>query len=129
MDVLHTAIWVDDLDAQLGFYETVLNLPKTREFVGDDGARNTYVGGESGVELQFKSFDEGTAHTASEPAGIDHIAVAVEDVDATVVAAREDWDSRVQRGPETLEEKGLRIAFVTDPSGYVVELIESLEAT
>lgn len=129
MDVLHTAIWVDDLDAQLGFYEAVLDLPKTREFVGDDGARNTYVGGESGVELQFKSFDEDAGDAVPEPAGIDHIAVAVDDVDATVAEASEDWASRVERGPETLVEKGLRIAFVTDPSGYVVELIETLEGT
>lgn len=124
MDVLHTAVWVDDIDTQLDFYCDGLRLEKTREF-DLDGVTNTYVAGESDAEIQFKH--DGTERE-SEPAGIDHLAVGVADMDGTIETVVERHGSEIVDEPRTLEEKGLRIAFVTDPEGYVVELIEDIEA-
>jgi lactoylglutathione lyase len=123
MDVLHTAVWVDDIETQLAFYCDGLGLDRTREF-DLDGVTNTYVAGESDTEIQFKH--DGTERNPG-PAGIDHIAVGVDDVDANVDHLVEHHGSEVVNEPRTLAEKGVRIAFVTDPEGYVVELIETLE--
>ncbi len=124
MDVLHTAIWVDDIDAQLAFYCDGLGLEQTREF-DLDGVTNTYVAGESDAEIQFKHDD---TERNPEPAGIDHLAVEVTDMAETIETVVERYESEVVDEPRTIEEKGIQIAFVTDPEGYIVELIETLEA-
>lgn len=123
MDVLHAAIWVDDIEAQLDFYCDGLGLERTREF-DLDGVTNTYVAGEGDAEIQFKH--DGTERNP-EPAGIDHLAVGVDDVDGIIEDLVENYGSEVVEGPRTVEDKDIRLAFVTAPEGYVVELIETLE--
>ena len=87
MDVLHTAIEVSDLDATRAFHE-VLGLDRSREYT-KDGVTNYYVTGVGPGELQFRVVDD-----APDPVGIEHIAIAADDVDATVADAEE---------PRTLE--------------------------
>jgi lactoylglutathione lyase len=122
MDVLHTALWVNDLDATAEFYRDGLGLEHTRDFVGDDGATNYYMRGESETEIQFK-YDDGREAT---PSGIDHIAIGVDDVDESLERLLKEYDSDLVGEPTDIERSDLRIAFATDPSGYVVELIEDL---
>lgn len=124
MDVLHTALWVDDIEAQLAFYCDGLGLERTRAF-DLDGVTNTYVQGDGDAEIQFKHDD---TDRNPEPDGMDHLAVGVDDVDGTVTDLVEHYGGDVVDEPRTLDDKGLRIAFVADPEGYVVELIEPLEA-
>lgn len=124
MDVLHTAVWVSDLESTIEFYEDVFGLEKSREFVGGDGVTNYFVSGESDAEIQFK-YDE-NVDVEADSGTVDHLAVAVEDVDATTERVVEEWDCTVVDGPQDLEEMGVRIAFVTDPEGYTVETIQKL---
>lgn len=123
MDVLHTAVWIDDVDATLAFYGDGLGLALEREFERD-GVRNYFLGGESDAQIQLRY--DGTDREV-DPSGIDHLAVAAADVGATVDRLVAEFDSELVAGPTTIEELGIRIAFVTDPEGYVVELIERLE--
>lgn len=120
MDVLHTAIDVDDLDRMRGFYEGLLGLEYSRDFTAD-GIHNYYVTGAGDAELQFRVVGEPTR-----PTGIDHIAIAVDDIDAVVEEAVEEWDSEVKRPPETINDGTLRVAFFTDPEGYTVEGMQTL---
>lgn len=119
MDVLHVAVDVEDIETTSRFYEELLGLAHTRDFE-IDGTINYCVGGEGPAEIQF--VDVGAP---VEPAGINHLSVAVDDVDAVVEEATAEWDSEVVRGPTTIEDQA-KIAFVTDPDGYEVELIEEL---
>ncbi|WP_049984802.1 VOC family protein [Halobellus rufus] len=120
MDVLHAALNVVDLDATIDFYESLLGLERTRT-AELDGQRMVWVGGEGDAELQFLAVDEPV-----EPAGIDHVAVAVDDVEATVEEAQAEWGSSVVVDPQVVGGE-VRLAFVTDPDGYHVELIEELD--
>lgn len=120
MDVRHTAIEVVDLDAMKAFYEGVLGLEHSRDFQTDD-MHNYYVVGSGPAEIQFRVVDE-----KADPAGIHHIAVATDDVDAVVETAVQEWDSQVHMSPRTIDRVGQRIAFITDPEGYTLELIEDL---
>ena len=122
MDVLHTALWVSELDATREFYEGTLGLSFSRDLDGDDGVYNYFVAGESDTEIQFKPVGD-RDDDAVDPGGIDHVAVAVESVDDVL---DELDDDRVTDGPTELDELDVRIAFVTDPDGYGVELIEDL---
>lgn len=124
MDVLHTALWVDDVESMKKFYQEGLDLEHSREFVGGDDATNYFLAGESDTEIQFKFYED---DERQEPPTFDHLGIEVDDVDATLETLTDQFGSEVVRGPKTLEDKDVRIAFATDPEGYVVELIERLE--
>jgi lactoylglutathione lyase len=123
MRLIHTALDVSDVDATLDFYGT-LGLEFTHEFTLD-GVRNVYVGGGDGLELQFKYDAERDAPV--EPAGVDHVAVEVDDVDAEFDRIVGETDCPVVYEPMTIEEANARAAFVEDPDGYVVELVAPLD--
>ena len=121
MDVLHTAIWVSDLEASKAFYLDGLGLNYSRNFSAD-GVRNYFVTGKSDAEIQFKHDPDGDGDVT--PDGIDHLAVVVENAEATFTRLTEDWGSDAVKKPTQLETTGSTIAFVTDPDGYTVELIQ-----
>ena len=126
MDVLHSAIWVSDMDQTLEFYCDALDLEKTREFESGDGARNVYVAGESDTEIQFKHHpDHGVPEQRGD--GYDHVAIAVDDTDAEVERLVEETGCTVRRGPLTSEGANARVCFIEDPDGYGIELVEEFD--
>ncbi|MFC5134702.1 MULTISPECIES: VOC family protein [Haloferacaceae] len=135
MDVLHAAMWVEDVESAEAFYTEGLGLHRTREFESDDGATNRFVGGKSDAEIQFKYYaddadggdGEDNGDDGGPASGFDHVAVAVEDIEESIATLTEEFDSELLKGPKHLEDKDIRIAFVTDPEGYTVELIEQIE--
>lgn len=122
VDVIHTAIWVSDLDETRAFYVDALGLSHTWDFERD-GVTNFYVGSDEGAEIQFK---HEPGRGAVDPAGIDHLAVSVDDADAVLERLRAETDTEVVMGPTTVDAADAYVAFVTDPDGYVVELVQDL---
>ena len=123
MDAIHVCLNVSDADRAAEWYMDNLGFEESWEFTtGDGGTRNRYVADSNGFELQLSdtdgedSFEDGTAW--------DHIAVKVEDVDA----AFEEIDHHgVVEEPGDQPEAGARTAFVEDPDGHVVELVQLLD--
>lgn len=124
MDVIHTALWVSDIERTREFYVDALGLTENWSFTGDDGVENVYIGGDN-AEFQFKYDPEGSPDIDS--GTMAHVAVGVESTDETVERLVERVDPPIQRPPTTMDDLGLRVAFVEDPDGYVVELVEELE--
>jgi lactoylglutathione lyase len=120
MDVVHTALWVADLDRTRTFYEDRLDLEFSREFEGADGVVNYFVAGTSATELQFKYDPESDA--AVDPAGIAHVAIEVDDLDATIDVVADESAGTITDGP--MDADDARIAFGADPDGYGLEFIE-----
>ncbi|WP_318568685.1 VOC family protein [Salinigranum marinum] len=123
MEFIHTAIRVSDVEASKRFYIDGLGLEAKREFTGDDGVRNFYVGGHEGAQIQFKSDPDGEAEIR--PEGVDHLAISVENVDRTVSQLASEMGYTVVQDPTDMDE--IRFAYVEDPDGYRVELIQSQE--
>lgn len=120
MHVLHTCLNVSDVEQSIAFYEQ-FGFEESWGFESGDTV-NRYVADDDGVELQLSEtegeteFDQGTAW--------DHIAFAVDDVDATV----EEVDHYgVVKEPGPQPAAGAYTAFVEDPDGHHVELIEPLD--
>lgn len=125
MDVAHTAIWVSDLDETKAFYEDVLGLEYHWDFTMEDGTGNYYVGTDEGGEIQFKYDTNGDGEEVS-PSGIDHLALTVDDVDATFERVVEESDCDIVLEPTTFDRAERRAAFVSDPDGYTVEFVQKV---
>jgi len=107
------------------FYEALgmefrRELPIVRD--GELEATNYFFGfpgQDEELELTFnhdgRSYELGTAYG--------HIAVGVDDLDATLSGLREQG-IEPEREPYRVREGGSRLAFVKDPDQYRVELIE-----
>ena len=125
MRLLHTMLRVGDLDRSLAFYVDVLGMRLLRRrenpayrytlaFVGYGDESDTAV-----LELTYNwdtdHYDLGTAYG--------HIAIGCDDVAATCTAIRERGGT-VVREPGPVKGGSTVIAFVEDPDGYRIELIE-----
>lgn len=125
--VMHTMIRVRDLDKSLDFYTGLLGMKLLRRKDYPEGRFSlAFVG--YGAELdhavvelthnwdQDKPYEIGT--------GYGHIAIAVDDIYKTCDALRQQG-ADIIREPGPMKNDTLVLAFVQDPDGYKIELIDS----
>jgi lactoylglutathione lyase len=125
MRMLHTMLRVGDLERSLAFYCTVLGMRLLR--------RKDYPGGR--FTLAFVGYGDEADHTVLElthnwdtdryeiGTGFGHVALGVEDIHATCDALRAKG-AKITREPGPMKHGGSVIAFIEDPDGYKIELIE-----
>lgn len=125
MRMLHTMLRVGDLERSLRFYTEVLGMQLLRRKDYPSG-RFTLAfvgyGGESDHTVLELTHNWDTDHYALGD-GYGHIALGVDDIQATC-AAIADKGGRVVREPGPMKHGSTVIAFVEDPDGYKVELIQ-----
>ncbi|EMA45085.1 VOC family protein [Halococcus saccharolyticus] len=121
MDVIHTAIWVSDLEAARTFFVDALGLDEHWSFTMD-GVENVYVGGEHG-EIQLR-YDPERGDPTPDRDALDHVAVSVDDVTAETERVVAATDCEVLEGPMRVEAADTKVSFIEGPDGYVVELVE-----
>lgn len=130
--VIHTCVWVSNIEDTKAFYIEGLGLNHTWGFTGGDGVENFYIAGEGGgAEIQFKYRPEGGDKSGQEVIverrGMDHLALSVENVNETVEEMVKKTGCEIVIEPFQNDETGVRAAFIEDPDGYVVELVQYLE--
>jgi len=125
MRMLHTMLRVGDLDQSIAFYTEVLGMQLLR--------RKDYPTGR--FTLAFVGYGPESEQTVLELThnwdtssyelgdGYGHISIGVEDI-RTTCAAISGKGGRVVREPGPMKGGSTVIAFVEDPDGYKVELIE-----
>lgn len=121
---LHTMIHVADLERSLDFYTRVLGMQVLRRgHMPDEGRRNVFVGYGSESEtavIELTSYDGRSSYERGQ--GFGHLALGFEDVRAacaTIAGA----GGLVSKQPFVIPS-GKTIAFVVDPDGYEIELIQ-----
>lgn len=120
--VLHVCLNVADAEESIAFYEQ-FGFEESWKFTTADGeTTNYYVADPDGVELQLSETDGETDFEMG--SGWDHLALGVDDVDATVEQV-DHYGIAKEPGPQP--EAGAYTAFVEDPDGHLVELIEPLD--
>ena len=125
MRLLHTMLRVGDLEASLHFYCEVLGMKLLRQQDFQDGKFTlAFVGygaesDQTVIELTH-NWDT-SAYTIGDAYG--HIAIGVDDIYATCeqISAK---GGKVVRPPGAMKHGTTVIAFVEDPTGYKVELIQ-----
>jgi lactoylglutathione lyase len=122
--LIHTCYRISDPDRSIAFYEA-LGLERRRELRIRDEAVNYFLGvpGRDGPELELTYNFETPEGGYDIGTGYGHVALTVDDLDATLMALREKG-IEPERAPYSVREGGSRICFVRDPDGYRVELIE-----
>jgi lactoylglutathione lyase len=124
MELIHTCYRVTDPERSVAFYEA-LGFEKRRELPIRDEAVNYFLGvpGKPQPELELTynfgvdSYELGT--------GYGHVAVTVDDIHATLGRLKDEHGIEPERPPYQVRAGGSFIAFVRDPDGYRVELIEA----
>ncbi len=125
MRLLHTILRVNNLEESLKFYCDVLGMKLLRQ--------KDYPGGE--FTLAFVGYGDESDHTVLELTynwGTDkynlgdaygHIALGVDDIYSTCEQIKAEG-GKITREPGPMKHGSTVIAFVEDPNGYKVELIE-----
>ena len=124
--LLHTMLRVKDLDASIDFYTRHLGMNVLRRSDYPEGKfTNVFVGygdeaSETVLELthnwdQSEPYDMGT--------GFGHLAVGVPNIYATCEALEAEAVN-IPRKPGPMKHGTTVIAFIEDPDGYKIELIE-----
>jgi len=125
MRMLHTMLRVNDLEESLKFYCENLGMKLLRKhdfpsgeftlaFVGYGDERDTTVI-EFTYNYGFKHYDIGTAYG--------HIALGVDDIYKTCDRLKAAG-VKISRPPGPMKHGSTVIAFIEDPNGYKIELIE-----
>ena len=125
MRILHTMLRVGDLQRSIDFYTNVLGMKLLRTsdnpeyqytlaFVGY-GSNPDHAELELTYNYGTSSYELGTAYG--------HIAISADDIVAACDAARATGGN-VTREPGPVKGGNTVIAFITDPDGYKIELIE-----
>ena len=121
LKLVHTCMRVRDIDASVRFYEALGFERRGKLDFGS--AYNIYMGvpgdGDT-LELTVNS-DRDEPYDLGD--GYGHIALTVDDLDATLEAL-EEQGIEPERPPYTVRDGGSRICFIADPDGYRVELID-----
>jgi len=126
MRLLHTMLRVGDLDRSIGFYTDVLGMKLlsrkdypsgefTLAFVGY-GSNPDHAELELTYNWGVSTYELGTAYG--------HIALGVDDIHAACDRIRAAGGV-ITREPGPMKHGSTVIAFVQDPDGYKVELIET----
>jgi lactoylglutathione lyase len=125
MRLLHTMLRVGDLDRSIRFYTEVLEMKLLRRSDNPEYKYSlAFVGYESNplqaeIELTYNHgvdhYDLGTAYG--------HIALQVDDAAVACAAVKSRGGTVTREAGPVLGGKTV-IAFVTDPDGYKIELIQ-----
>jgi lactoylglutathione lyase len=121
--LLHTMIRVTDLERSVDFYTQVLGLREERRRVLERAdATLVFLVDEAGhhrIELTYHH--DGRSYELGNQFG--HFAFGVADLDQARAELAEQG-IEFTRGPYTVSAGGSRIAFIKDPDGVEIELVE-----
>jgi lactoylglutathione lyase len=121
---LHTMYRITDPERSRAFYEALgLEYRRDSDIVrnGEREATNYFFGipGQA-EELELTLNHDGRTYDLG--TGYGHIALAVDDLDATLARLKEKG-IEPEREPYRVSEGGSLLCFVRDPDGYRIELI------
>ncbi len=125
MKILHTMIRVKDINASLKFYTEVLEMELDHKKRLDDCWLYFLNDKEKTSQIELTYNDETPKNGYEIGTGFGHFAFAVDSLEK-FSAKIEKLGYKYLYEPFDLNGKGTKIAFIQDPDGYEIELIEKV---
>ena len=126
MRILHTMLRVSDLEQSLAFYTGVLGMKLLRKKDYESGrftlAFVGYGDEESTAVLELTHNWDTKSYVLGDAFG--HVAIGTDDIYATCDRIRASG-GKIVREPGQMKHGSTVIAFIEDPNGYRIELIET----
>ena len=131
MHVDHIGLSVGDLERMTGWYQRALGWARTGDFAVESlGLRGAFLLAPDGLAIELLE-RRGSSHrtpAATPPdellaQGWGHVCLRVEDLDAAFAGLVEAGATAVSR-PAPSPEPGVRFAYLTDPEGNFIELLD-----
>ncbi|MDD1794317.1 lactoylglutathione lyase [Enterovibrio sp. ZSDZ42] len=128
--ILHTMLRVGDLDRSIRFYTDVMGMELLRK---SENEQYEYTlafvgyGDESTGAVIELTYNWGTTQY-EQGSAFGHIAIGVDDIYTTCDALRAAG-ANITREPGPVKGGSTEIAFVEDPDGYKIELIQNKSAS
>jgi lactoylglutathione lyase len=130
MKILHTMLRVSDLDKSIEFYTQVMGMKLLRRRENKDYRYTlAFVGYQDesqGAVLELTHNWDVSEYDLGN--GYGHIAVEIDDIYATC-SIIEDLKGKITRQPGPVKGGNTVIAFIEDPDGYKIELIEKKDVS
>ncbi len=125
MKILHASITVKNMDESLKFYCETLGLKfARRREIPENNAEIAFVEGDSGSNLALELTYWKGKKDWTDGDQLDHVALGVPDVRKMVAELREKG-VEIAKEPYSLSGSQSVIAFIKDPNGIWIELIQS----
>ena len=125
MKILHSMIRVKDIDKSMKFYTELLGLKKTHEIKLDDCILHFLKGEDSDFEIELTQNFENPADGYTTGSAFGHFALETKDMD--------EFDKKLKAfggeylyEPYVMDEAQSKIAFIKDPDGNEIEIIQKL---
>lgn len=125
MKLLHTMIRVKDIEKSLKFYIELLNMKLDHKKRLDDCWLYFLYDEDGTTQLELTANDETPENGYELGSGFGHLAFSVESMDKFSEKLN-SLGYRYLYEPFDLNGKGSKIAFVQDPDGYEIEIIEKV---
>jgi lactoylglutathione lyase len=123
MKFLHVSITVKDMDDSIRFYTDVIGLKlRTRREIPENNAEIAFLmDDQSDVQLELTYWKEKKDWNQGDE--LDHLAFGVQDMDQAMKWFK-DNNVEITKEPYSLRGSTTRIAFIADPNGIWLEIIE-----
>ena len=125
MKILHAMIRVKDIDASMKFYTELLGLEKTHEIKLEDSILHFLKDKDSDFEIELTQNFDIPENGYQNGNAFGHFAVETKNMN--------EFDKKIKNlgyeylyEPFILEEASSKIAFIKDPDGIEIEVIEKL---
>ena len=125
MKFLHTMIRVKDIEKSLDFYEKVLEMELVEKRRLEDCWLYFLIDKEKTCQIELTYNDETPENGYDIGSGFGHFAFQVNSLEGFTKKI-EDLGYEYLYEPFDLNGKGSKIAFIKDPDGYEIELIEKV---
>ena len=128
----HVSLSVADLDAQEAWYRAAFGLGRVDERLDlpEVGVRTVILSGGDGLRFEFTELVgsepvvHADAYAATAAQTFTHLALQVADLDAAFTRLTGECAAPVVSEPGPGATDGVRYAYVRDPEGNLIELIE-----
>ena len=122
MKFLHAMIRVADIDEAMRFYKDLIGLKPSRTLRLEDCMLYYLLDEKTGVEIELTHNDETPEEGYTTGSAFGHFAFEVDNMDELAQRV-ENLGYEWVYEPCYMEEAGLKVAFISDPDGNMIEFI------